>query len=65
MQLLEDDSLMPFGKHKGEMMQDVPASYLHYLWNNGLKNQTKTSNVARYIEDNINVLKTENRDLIW
>lgn len=24
---------MPFGKHKGEPMQDVPARYLSWLWN--------------------------------
>lgn len=64
--ILEDDSLMPFGKHKGKMMQDVPASYLHWLWHEAsLKNQVKTSNVADYISRNIVVLKTENPDLIW
>ena len=65
MKILHDDDLMPFGKHKGIPMQDVPADYLYYLWHNGMKNQTKTSNVAKYIEDNLDVLKTENEDLIW
>jgi uncharacterized protein (DUF3820 family) len=26
---------MPFGKHKGEPMQDVPAHYLRWLWTEG------------------------------
>jgi len=41
MKELLDTDLMPFGKHKGEMMQDVPATYLHYLWTNGMRNETK------------------------
>lgn len=27
---------MPFGKHKGEPLQDVPARYLLWLWRDGL-----------------------------
>lgn len=27
---------MPFGKHKDEPLQDVPAHYLQWLWNDGL-----------------------------
>ena len=65
MKQLEDTDLMPFGKHKGIPMSDVPASYLHYLWNNGMKKETKTSNVADYIARNVDALKTENKDLIW
>lgn len=29
---LTDTDPMPFGKYKGTPMQDVPASYLHWLW---------------------------------
>jgi len=65
MKPLEDTDLMPFGKHKGIPMSDVPASYLHYLWNNGMKKETKTSNVADYIARNIEALEEENKDLIW
>ena len=28
---LTDTSLFPFGKYKGEKMQDVPASYLEWV----------------------------------
>lgn len=62
--VLTDTSPMPFGKHKGQLMQDVPASYLHWLWNNGLKTD-KSSNVATYIRENLNALQTEHPDGIW
>lgn len=64
MKTLNDTDPMPFGKHKGEPMSDVPANYLHYLWQNGLKDDHK-SQVADYIRRNLSVLKTEYRDGIW
>ncbi len=64
MNLLTDLSPMPFGKHKGQPMQDVPASYLHYLWSNG-KKEDKQCPVAAYIKANINGLKQEYKDGIW
>ena len=45
-------------------MQDVPASYLHWLWTNGKKDD-KTCKVADYIRRNLNTLKQEHRDGIW
>lgn len=64
MKELTDDDLMPFGKYKGQPMSDVPAHYLHWLWYNGMKDDTK-SPVAAYIKENMHVLKSENSDLIW
>lgn len=64
MKILTDTDPMPFGKHKGIPMQDVPANYLHYLWANGLK-EDKQSNVADYIRRNIGALKQEHKDGIW
>jgi len=61
---LSDLCPMPFGKHKGEPMQDVPASYLHWLWSNG-KQSDKSCPVAAYIRENINALKQEHPDGIW
>ena len=55
---------MPFGKHKDTIMQDIPASYLHWLWENGLKNE-KDSPVHKYIVNSMGVLESENPDLIW
>lgn len=61
---LEDDSPMPFGKHRDTPMQDVPADYLHYLWQNGLK-ENRASNVADYIRRNLDALKQEHPDGMW
>lgn len=63
-QKLTDDSPMPFGKHKGVPMKDVPASYLHWLWTNGLE-RDKDSPVANYIRDNKAALELEHKDGIW
>ena len=34
---MNDNSLMPFGKHKGEKLANVPASYLLWLLTNDLR----------------------------
>jgi uncharacterized protein (DUF3820 family) len=65
MKELSDNDLMPFGKYKGIAMMHVPANYLHYLWQNGMKSETKTSNIADYIDRNIEGLKQEYKDGIW
>lgn len=61
---LTDTDPMPFGKYKGTRMQDVPASYLHWLWTNVMKND-KQSPVATYIRRNLEALKKEFKDGIW
>jgi uncharacterized protein (DUF3820 family) len=62
MNVLDDLSPMPFGKHRGEPMQDVPAQYLHWLWTNGLD---RKSEVADYIRRNMSSLKQEYHDGVW
>jgi hypothetical protein len=64
MSMLTDNDPMPFGKHKGEPMQDIPATYLHWLWQSGLKDD-KQSDVADYIRANLDALKQEYPDGIW
>lgn len=61
---LEDLSPMPYGKHTGTPMQDVPASYLHWLWVNG-KSHVYGDPVADYIRRNLHALKQEHTDGIW
>ena len=56
---LEDNSLMPWGKYKGEKMANVPATYLMWLYNNEKCN----AEVQAYIEDNMDALKGEIRQL--
>lgn len=61
---LNDLSPMPFGKYKGTPMQDVPASYFFYLWQNGMRDD-KVSPVACYIRKSLSALKDEYKDGIW
>jgi len=62
--MIGDTDKMTFGKHKGTMMQDIPASYLHYLWVNG-KEHDKVCPVADYIRRNLSALKQEYKNGIW
>jgi len=62
--ILQDEDPMPFGKHKGERMEDVPASYLHWLWTQN-EGDAKGSSVMEYIKRNLPALKKELPDAIW
>ena len=55
MSTLKDTSAMPFGKHKGEKMANVPASYLLWLFENDKCNKE----VREYVLINMDVLKKE------
>jgi uncharacterized protein (DUF3820 family) len=52
---MNDDSLMPFGKHKGEKMANVPPSYL--IWCND--QDWCKGEVKKYILNNLDALKAE------
>jgi uncharacterized protein (DUF3820 family) len=58
----EDLDLMPFGKHRGERLQDVPASYFHWLWQQRPLSDIK---LEQYIQNNLPALKIEHPDGIW
>lgn len=66
---LQDTDLMPFGKYKGVPMQDVPASYLHWLWtqDEGKVKELKIKNdrVFNYIHRNLSALRMEHKDGVW
>ena len=65
---LNDLSPMPWGKYKGTLMQDVPASYLFWLWAEAEDphcERVQTSNIADYINRNLATLQTEHPDGIW
>ena len=62
--VLEDDSPMPWGVHKGKPMSDVPASYLHWLFTTG-KKEDKVCPVANYIRKNLFALQKEHPDGLW
>ena len=52
---LNDDSLMPNGKYKGEKMANVPAKYLLWCYENGKCNYL----VSKYVHNNYDILKQE------
>lgn len=52
---MNDNSLMPFGKYKGEKMANVPPEYLLWIF----ENNKCTPDVAKYISDNLDVIKSE------
>lgn len=61
---LTDESPMPFGKHTGIRMGDVPGSYFAWLWGNGMARQT-TSPVHKYIVKNIENIESDAPDAIF
>lgn len=52
---MNDESIMPFGKYKGEKMANIPPDYLIWLYDNGKCYEE----VRKYIADNLDVLKSE------
>lgn len=58
---LTDQDLMPFGVHKGEKMEKVPASYLVWLREQGCRHP----GVAAYIEESWSAIKSEVPDRIF
>ena len=62
---LEDTDPMPWGKHKGVPMADVPADYLFWLWTEKGKKLNRACEVADYIRRNLAALQQEYPDGIW
>lgn len=54
---MNDNSIMPFGKHKGKKLANVPAQYLLWLYNQ--QEFVISSNLKDYISDNLEVLQQE------
>lgn len=68
MKQLQDTDPMPFGQYKGVPMQDVPASYMHWLWTNErdpMSLKAKANPVAEYILRSMAALKDEYPDGVW
>jgi hypothetical protein len=53
-----DNTLMPFGKHKGKKISHIPDEYLLWLWG---ELELKCSSFARplkdYLDENIEAIK--------
>ena len=57
-QIITDNSLMPFGKHAGKKMSEVPDDYLLWLYEQPPYFDTpEIRGVFAYIKDNLNALK--------
>lgn len=52
---LTDESTMPWGVHRGSKMENVPASYLLWLYGNNKCDRT----VKKYITENLDFIKLE------
>lgn len=52
---MKDKDKMPFGAYKEKEMQDVPASYLIWLYDNN----KCFGGVKKYIEENLETLRLE------
>ena len=52
---------MPFGKFKDKLLQDVPGSYLIWLWSQRPLSDTKLEN---YIHNSMDALKMEDKDYV-
>ena len=55
METIKDNSPMPYGKHKGTAMANVPADYLLWLF----ENNKCTPSIQEYVKDNLDVLRSE------
>lgn len=65
MEILKATDPMPWGVYKGLPMNDVPASYMFFLWTkNGLEDRTDCP-VAEYIRRNLARFEKEHPDGIW
>lgn len=60
MSAFTDEDLMPFGKHRGKRMADVPASYLAWLKDQGCEH----AGVSGYIKDSWSAIASELPDRI-
>ncbi len=55
MNKMTDDSIITFGKYKGQKLANVPPEYLLWLYENG----NIYSELKAYIADNLEVIKSE------
>lgn len=65
---LRDTDPMPWGKYKGVQMQEVPASYMFWLWTaKGFENEDRNhwNPVAEYIRRNLDAFEKDYPDGIW
>lgn len=55
--MMDDNDLMPFGKHKGKKLMDVPDDYLIWLYQNITDKEHRNTDelcLINYIVDSFN-----------
>ena len=62
-----DDTPMPFGKHRGQKLEDMPAEYLLWLVNEIQEHGSEADDPRRaalcaYVDDNRECLEKEKSD---
>lgn len=55
-----DKSVINFGKHSGKRLEDVPAEYLLWLYES--KGFNMNTPLGRYIKDNLEVLRIQDKN---
>lgn len=65
--MLSDFDAMPFGKHKGKKMMDVPASYILYMYDlikpiAPNKRYLTQKDFVKYVEANKEVLEKQKKE---
>ena len=53
---IDENIIMPFGKHKGKKLANVPASYFIYLYDKGV---FEYGTIKMYVEQNLEQLRKE------
>lgn len=48
---------MPWGKHQGKKMSDVPDSYLLWLWENPAMDKKRNVELWAYIGENLDAIQ--------
>lgn len=61
--IMDDSTPMPFGTHKGKPMEDVPARYLLWLWEDSIWNEPERP-LHHYIKTSFSALEQECKDFI-
>lgn len=58
--MITDDTVMPFGTHKGTKIKDVPAGYLIWLYECEFAwVEEKHPEIYDYIEENLEQIESE------
>lgn len=52
-----DETPMPWGKHKGDKLADVPDSYLLWILDNPAIDRQRNAALFAYIEENLDAIQ--------